>query len=184
MTEADIGMTEHRSKNTLGRSVPIKTKKDVEEDGTSEDGSPRHDGDFRRHSSIYVTMHDGNFRRIYYSYTRIPGSWHALWPGSEVVKKATLDKSILSNYRPVSSLTYVDKLRRSLSLSITCPSMDWKSNFSLFTRQGIDHSTESALLKIHYYYYLLLLLLVYYFYALHINSKNYLPCLLFVVMVK
>ena len=41
MTEADIGMTEHRSKNTLGRSVPIKTKTDVEEDGTSEDGSPR-----------------------------------------------------------------------------------------------------------------------------------------------
>ena len=41
MTDADIGMTEHRSKNTLGRSVPIKTKTDVEEDGTSEDGSPR-----------------------------------------------------------------------------------------------------------------------------------------------
>ena len=41
MTEADIGMTEHRSKNTLGRSVPVKTKTDVEEDGTSEDGSPR-----------------------------------------------------------------------------------------------------------------------------------------------
>ena len=41
MTEADIGMTEHRSKNTLGRSAPIKTKTDVEEDGTSEDGSPR-----------------------------------------------------------------------------------------------------------------------------------------------
>ena len=40
MTEADIGMTEHRSKNTLGRSVPIKNKTDVEEDGTSEDGSP------------------------------------------------------------------------------------------------------------------------------------------------
>ena len=40
MTEADIGMTEHRSKNTLGRSVPIKTKTVVEEDGTSEDGSP------------------------------------------------------------------------------------------------------------------------------------------------
>ena len=34
-------MTEHISKNTLGRSVPIKTKTDVEEDGTSEDGSPR-----------------------------------------------------------------------------------------------------------------------------------------------
>ena len=41
MTEVDIEMTEHRSKNTLGRSVPIKTKTDVEEDGTSEDGSPR-----------------------------------------------------------------------------------------------------------------------------------------------
>ena len=41
MTEADIGMTEHRSKNTLGRSVPIKTKTDVEEGGTLEDGSPR-----------------------------------------------------------------------------------------------------------------------------------------------
>ena len=41
MTEADIGMTEHRSKNTLGRSVPVKTNTDVEEDGTSEDGSPR-----------------------------------------------------------------------------------------------------------------------------------------------
>ena len=41
MTEADIGMTGHRSKNTLGRSVPVKTKTDVEEDGTSEDGSPR-----------------------------------------------------------------------------------------------------------------------------------------------
>ena len=41
MTEADIGMTEHRSKNTLSRSVSIKTKTDVEEDGTSEDGSPR-----------------------------------------------------------------------------------------------------------------------------------------------
>ena len=34
-------MTEHISKNTLGRSVPVKTKTDVEEDGTSEDGSPR-----------------------------------------------------------------------------------------------------------------------------------------------
>ena len=34
MTEADIGMTEHGSKNILGRSVPIKTKTDVEEDGS------------------------------------------------------------------------------------------------------------------------------------------------------
>ena len=41
MTEADIGMTEHRSKNTLGRSAPLKTMTDVEDDGTSEDGSPR-----------------------------------------------------------------------------------------------------------------------------------------------
>ena len=41
MTEADIGLTEHRSKNTLGKSVPAKTKTDVVEDGTSEDGSPR-----------------------------------------------------------------------------------------------------------------------------------------------
>ena len=41
-----------------------------------------HDGNFRRHSSMYVTihLHDGNFRRIYYSYTRIPGSWHAPRP--------------------------------------------------------------------------------------------------------
>ena len=44
-----------------------------------------HDGHFRCHSSCYVTIHDGNFRRIYYSYTRIPGSWHALRAGSEVV---------------------------------------------------------------------------------------------------
>ena len=41
MTEADIGMTEHRSKNTLGRSVPVKTMTDIEDDGTSENGSPR-----------------------------------------------------------------------------------------------------------------------------------------------
>ena len=41
MTKADIGMTKHRSKNTLVTSVPIKTKTDVEEDGTSEGGSPR-----------------------------------------------------------------------------------------------------------------------------------------------
>ena len=41
MTEADIGMTEHRSKNTLGRSVPDKTMTDVEDGGTSEDRSPR-----------------------------------------------------------------------------------------------------------------------------------------------
>ena len=41
MTEADFGMTEHRSKNTLGRSVPVKTMTDVEDVGTSEDGSPR-----------------------------------------------------------------------------------------------------------------------------------------------
>ena len=41
MTGADIGMTEHGSKNTLGRYVPFKTKTDVEEDGLSEDGSPR-----------------------------------------------------------------------------------------------------------------------------------------------
>ena len=41
MTEADIGMAEHRSKNTLGRSVPVKIVTDVEDDGTSEDGSPR-----------------------------------------------------------------------------------------------------------------------------------------------
>ena len=45
-----------------------------------------HDGNFRRHSSMYVTIHDGNFRRIYYSYTRICGSWYALRPGSEEVK--------------------------------------------------------------------------------------------------
>ena len=45
-----------------------------------------HDGNFRRHSSMYVTIHDGNFRRIYYSYTRIPGSWYAIRPGSEEVK--------------------------------------------------------------------------------------------------
>ena len=45
-----------------------------------------HDENFRRHSSCYVTIHEGNSRRIYYSYTRIPGSWHALRPGSEVVK--------------------------------------------------------------------------------------------------
>ena len=41
MTEADIGMAEHKSKNTLGRSVPVKIVTDVEDDGTSEDGSPR-----------------------------------------------------------------------------------------------------------------------------------------------
>ena len=41
MTEADIGMTKHRSKNTLGRSVPVKTMTDVEDDGTSEDRYPR-----------------------------------------------------------------------------------------------------------------------------------------------
>ena len=34
-------MTEHRSKNTLDRAVPVKAKTDVEEDGTSEYGSPR-----------------------------------------------------------------------------------------------------------------------------------------------
>ena len=41
MTEADIGMAEHRSKNTLGRSVPVKIVTDVEDGRTSEDGSPR-----------------------------------------------------------------------------------------------------------------------------------------------
>ena len=35
---------------------------------------------------MYVTIHDGNFRRIYYSYTRIRASWYALQPGSEEVK--------------------------------------------------------------------------------------------------
>ena len=40
MTEEDIGLTEHRSKKK-GRSVPVKTMTDVEDDGTSEDGSPR-----------------------------------------------------------------------------------------------------------------------------------------------
>ena len=34
-------MAEHRSKNTLGRSVPVNILTDVEDDGTSEDGSPR-----------------------------------------------------------------------------------------------------------------------------------------------
>ena len=32
----------YKSKNTLGRSVPVKTMTDVEDDGTPEDGSPRH----------------------------------------------------------------------------------------------------------------------------------------------
>ena len=50
------------------------------------------DGNFCRHSSMYVTIHDGNFRRIYYSYTRIRGSWYALWPGSEEVNRS--DKSV------------------------------------------------------------------------------------------
>ena len=45
-----------------------------------------HDGNFRRDSSMYVTKHDENFHRIYYSYTRIRGSWYALRPGSEKVK--------------------------------------------------------------------------------------------------
>ena len=43
-----------------------------------------------RHSAPlkpFTTMHDENFRRIYYSYTRI----HALWPGSEVVKPGICD---------------------------------------------------------------------------------------------
>ena len=39
--EADIGMAEHRCKNTLGRSVPVKILTDVEDDGTLEDRSPR-----------------------------------------------------------------------------------------------------------------------------------------------
>ena len=51
-----------------------------------------HDGNFRRHSSSYVTIHDGNFRRIYYSYTRIHGSWHELWPRSEVVNAKSIWK--------------------------------------------------------------------------------------------
>ena len=37
--DGGIGIKEHRSKNTLGRSVPVKTMTYVEE--TSEDGSPR-----------------------------------------------------------------------------------------------------------------------------------------------
>ena len=41
MTEADIRMAEHRSKNTLGKSVPGKIVTEVEDEGTSEDGSPR-----------------------------------------------------------------------------------------------------------------------------------------------
>ena len=45
-----------------------------------------HDGNFRHHLSMYATIHDGNIRRIYYSYTRIPGSWYGLRPGSEEVK--------------------------------------------------------------------------------------------------
>ena len=39
--EADIGMAEHRCKNTLDRSVPIKIPTDVEDNGTLEDRSPR-----------------------------------------------------------------------------------------------------------------------------------------------
>ena len=34
-------MAEHKSKNTLGRSVPVKIVTDVEDDRTSEDESPR-----------------------------------------------------------------------------------------------------------------------------------------------
>ena len=45
-----------------------------------------HDGNFRRHSLMYVTILDRNSRRIYYSYIRIRGSWYALRPGSEEVK--------------------------------------------------------------------------------------------------
>ena len=36
-----MGMAEHRSKNTLGRSVLVKIVTDVEDDETLEDGSPR-----------------------------------------------------------------------------------------------------------------------------------------------
>ena len=38
-------MAEHRSKNTLGRSVPVKIVTDVEDGRTSEGGSPRCLGD-------------------------------------------------------------------------------------------------------------------------------------------
>ena len=44
---------------------------------------------------MYVTIHDGNFRRIYYSYTRIPGSWYALRAGSEEVKYFFADLKVL-----------------------------------------------------------------------------------------
>ena len=49
---------------------------------------------------MYVTIHYGNFRRIYYSYTRIRGSLYALRPGSEEVKSSYLQ---LATYNPLTA---------------------------------------------------------------------------------
>ena len=75
-----IGVTNTIKRSCPSKSVQIYRKCDFNPLTTI------HDGNFRRHSSMYVTIHDGNFRRIYYSYTRIRGSRYALWPGSEEVK--------------------------------------------------------------------------------------------------
>ena len=49
-----------------------------------------HDKSFRPHSSIYVTIHVGNFRQLYNISTSTPGSWHALRPGSQRVRAVLL----------------------------------------------------------------------------------------------
>ena len=42
-----------------------------------------HDGYFRRYSSMYATIYDGNSRQIYYISTSTPGFWHTFRPGSQ-----------------------------------------------------------------------------------------------------
>ena len=49
-----------------------------------------HDENFRRHSLMYVTIHDGNSRQLYNISTSTPGSWHALRPGSQRVRAVLL----------------------------------------------------------------------------------------------
>ena len=50
-----------------------------------------HSTNFLRNSSMYVTIHERNFRQIYNISTSTPGSWHALRPGGQRVRAVIFD---------------------------------------------------------------------------------------------
>ena len=68
-----------------------------------------------------------------------------------ILKKDNLDRNAMSNYRPISNIPFIGKLLEKVAVSRVVENLS-KNNLTeeYQTAYRADHSTESALLKVHH----------------------------------